>query len=90
MQASDSGDTDAIRLATDGIFEFACPSGTWEVGDLVGIFQSGAYARTSSPLGFLSHAAPPEVLVHDGQIELIRRRGDYRGMLEDQTPPDGA
>ena len=36
MQASDTGDTDAIRVATDGIFEFACPSGTWEIGDLVG------------------------------------------------------
>jgi diaminopimelate decarboxylase len=63
---------------------------TPEAGDLFGIFQSGAYARTSSPLGFLSHTAPPEVLVHDGQIELIRRRGDYRGMLADQTPADGA
>jgi predicted RecA/RadA family phage recombinase len=36
MQASDAGDTQPIRVATDGIFEFPCPSGTWEVGDLVG------------------------------------------------------
>ena len=60
-----------------------------EVGDLVGIFQSGAYARASSPLGFLSHPAPPEVMVHEGQVELIRRRGDYQGLLEDQGPPAG-
>ena len=38
-----------------------------QVGDLVGIFQSGAYARTASPLGFLSHPSPAEVLVEDGQ-----------------------
>jgi diaminopimelate decarboxylase len=46
-----------------------------EAGDLVAIFQSGAYARTASPLGFLSHPEPPEVMVHDGQAVLIRARG---------------
>ena len=34
-----------------------------EVGDLVAVFQSGAYGLTASPLGFLSHPAPAEVLV---------------------------
>lgn len=34
-----------------------------EVGDLVAIFQSGAYGLTASPTGFLSHPAPAEVLV---------------------------
>lgn len=34
-----------------------------EVGDLVIIFQSGAYGLTASPTAFLSHPAPPEVLV---------------------------
>lgn len=32
-----------------------------EIGDLVAIFQSGAYGRSASPLGFLSHPAPPEI-----------------------------
>jgi len=41
-----------------------------EVGDLLGIFQSGAYARTASPLSFLSHPTPPEVLV-DGASETV-------------------
>ncbi len=54
------------------------------VGDLVGVFQSGAYARTSSPLGFLSHPAPPEVLVSQGKCQLIRRRGNYADFLADQ------
>ena len=33
------------------------------VGDLVVVFQSGAYARTASPTAFLSHPEPVEVLV---------------------------
>ena len=48
---------------------------TPEVGDLIGIFQSGAYARTASPLGFLSHPTPPEVWVEGAQDLLIRGRG---------------
>ncbi|NER47747.1 MAG: type III PLP-dependent enzyme [Symploca sp. SIO1A3] len=46
-----------------------------EVGDLVGVFQSGGYARSASPLGFLSHATPPEVWVERGQAYLISERG---------------
>jgi len=38
-----------------------------EIGDLVGVFQSGAYGRSASPLGFLSHPAPPEIWVDAGQ-----------------------
>jgi len=34
-----------------------------EVGDLVVVFQSGAYGLTASPTAFLSHPAPIEVLV---------------------------
>jgi diaminopimelate decarboxylase len=48
-----------------------------DVGDLIGVFQSGAYARTASPLGFLSHPSPPEVLVYNGRCRLIRYRGTY-------------
>ncbi len=55
-----------------------------EVGDLVGVFQSGAYARSASPLGFLSHPAPPEVWVDGGRHQLIRRRGEYADYLRDQ------
>jgi diaminopimelate decarboxylase len=45
-----------------------------EVGDLVGIFQSGAYGLTASPLGFLSHPTPAEVLAGNGCAALIGRR----------------
>jgi diaminopimelate decarboxylase len=34
-----------------------------EIGDLVAIFQAGAYGMTASPTAFLGHPAPPEVLV---------------------------
>jgi diaminopimelate decarboxylase len=46
-----------------------------EIGDLFGIFQSGAYGRSASPLNFLSHPAPPEVWVAAGHHELICPRG---------------
>lgn len=36
MQASRSGDTQPIRVATAGVFEFDCVSATFEVGKLVG------------------------------------------------------
>jgi len=61
-----------------------------EIGDIVGVFQSGAYGRSASPLGFLSHPAPPEVWVRSGQHSLIRERealvGEHsREVFEAQT-----
>ena len=38
-----------------------CPRA--DVGDLVVVFQAGAYGLTASPTAFLSHPAPAEVLV---------------------------
>lgn len=55
-----------------------------EVGDLIGIFQSGAYARCASPIHFLSHPSPAEVLVIDSRPVLIRRRG----LCDDLTQED--
>jgi diaminopimelate decarboxylase len=54
-----------------------------EEGDLLGVFQSGAYARSASPLGFLSHPSPPEVLVSGSMHCLIRRRGDLSDYMRD-------
>jgi diaminopimelate decarboxylase len=34
-----------------------------DIGDLVVVFQAGAYGLTASPTAFLSHPAPVEVLV---------------------------
>lgn len=47
---------------------------TPQIGDLFGIFQSGAYARTASPLGFLSHPEPPEIwITSEGHSNLTER-----------------
>lgn len=37
MQRSRAGDTDPIRVATTGVFEFVTPSATREVGALLGV-----------------------------------------------------
>jgi len=42
MQRSRSGDTAPIRVATTGVFEFDCPSGTFELGDLIGVDENAA------------------------------------------------
>src|SRR5687767_15692273 len=42
MQRSRDGDTAPIRVATSGVFEFACPSGTFEVGALVGASEASS------------------------------------------------
>jgi len=54
-----------------------------EIGDLVAVFQSGAYARAASPLGFLSHPTPPEVWIEDGHHHLIRHRGKLSDFVSD-------
>ena len=58
-----------------------------EVGDIFCVFQSGAYARTSSPHDFLSHPPPPEVIVREGVSHLVRRRGESSDLIVDQVPP---
>lgn len=42
MQRSRVGDTSPIRVATTGVFEFDCPSSTFELGDLVGVDENAA------------------------------------------------
>lgn len=44
------------------------------VGQLVGIYQAGAYGLTASPGLFLSHGFPSEVLVQRGEARLVRPR----------------
>ncbi len=54
-----------------------------EIGDLLGIFCSGAYGLTASPVHFLSHPLPAEVLVEAGVPRLIRRRREAQAALDD-------
>lgn len=39
MQRSRRGDSDAIRIATTGVFEFECPLQTWDLGMLIGLHR---------------------------------------------------
>ncbi|MHC3455193.1 alanine racemase [Streptomyces prasinus] len=57
-------------------------------GDLVGVERSGAYGPTASPVHFLSHGYPAEVLVHRGRARLIRSRDDAEEMLSRQILHD--
>lgn len=40
-----------------------------EEGDLVAVHSSGAYGPTASPVNFISHPVPREILVRGGQME---------------------
>ena len=46
-------------------------------GDLVAVLQSGAYGLSASPVGFLSHPMPTEVMVDGGAARVIRPRGSF-------------
>jgi diaminopimelate decarboxylase len=56
-----------------------------EVGDLFGIFQSGAYGRSASPLEFLSHPGPAEIWVDAGCDSLVCARGESPDSLRDHS-----
>jgi len=55
-----------------------------EVGDLIGVFYSGAYGFSASNLGFLSHPTPAEVLLWQGEARLLRPLGKPEDVLEGQ------
>src|SRR5215218_3360088 len=55
-----------------------------EVGDLIGVFYSGAYGFSASNLGFLSHPAPAEALLWRGETHLLRAGGKPEDVLRGQ------
>ncbi|MBX3200090.1 MAG: type III PLP-dependent enzyme [Labilithrix sp.] len=59
----------------------AAPLPETRVGDLVCILQSGAYGLSASPVGFLSHPMPAEVLVGDGEPRAVRARGTFEAPI---------
>lgn len=42
-------------------------------GDMIAIHNSGAYGLTASPIHFISHGPPVELMVLDGQLEDVSR-----------------
>ncbi|MEN3307789.1 MAG: diaminopimelate decarboxylase [Micromonosporaceae bacterium] len=53
-------------------------------GDLIGVGRSGAYGPTASPVQFLSHGYPAEVLVAGGRGYLVRERDTVEDLLRRQ------
>ncbi len=60
-----------------------------EVGDLIGVFYSGAYGFSASNLGFLSHPAPAEVLLWQGEAHRLRAGGKPEDVLDGQEALKG-
>ena len=67
------------------IFGTKVELGEPRVGDLVGVFYSGAYGYSASNLGFLSHATPAEVLLHEGRLHVLRPGGAHDAVLAGQA-----
>lgn len=55
-----------------------------EPGDLLGILKSGAYGLTASPIDFLSHGHPVEVMVYKGKDFLVRNETSVEEVLRNQ------
>jgi hypothetical protein len=67
MQRSRSGETAPIRVATTGVFEFDCSSGTFELGDMIG--ADGNVANT----GLLNQQAA-KVTTSAGAVGRVAKR----------------
>lgn len=76
------------------VFGGEIPLAGTEVGDLIGVFFSGAYGLSASNLHFLSHPTPAEILLWQGDAHLLRSPGTPEDVLNGQhslgeflTPP---
>jgi diaminopimelate decarboxylase len=58
--------------------------GELENGDLIGVYQSGAYGPSASPVHFLGFGYPAEVLVDDDNVRLIRSRTSVHQVMASQ------
>lgn len=66
------------------LFGANLPIGEPKIGDLIGVFDSGAYGYSASGLRFLSHPAPAELLLWQGEAHLIRPAGTVEDVLDGQ------
>lgn len=55
-----------------------------KIGDYIAIFASGAYGPTASPVLFLGHGYPAEVMLTSDNIKLIRERDFEKDFLRKQ------
>jgi diaminopimelate decarboxylase len=54
-------------------------------GDLIGVYHSGAYGPSASPVFFLGFGYPAEVLHDNGALRLIRNRATVKEVLANQV-----
>ncbi|MDX1900948.1 MAG: diaminopimelate decarboxylase [Gammaproteobacteria bacterium] len=52
-----------------------------EIGDCILIAASGAYGPSASPVYFLGHGYPSEVLIHNGETTVIRARDTTQDLV---------
>jgi diaminopimelate decarboxylase len=55
-----------------------------EPGDYLVVEKSGAYGLTNSPVMFLSHPQPTEILVLDNTAHVLREHGKKEDFIEKQ------
>ncbi len=56
-----------------------------EPGDIVGIFNAGAYGYSMSLVNFMSLGWPAEIMIDDGKVEVIRKSHPAAYLFKDQT-----
>jgi diaminopimelate decarboxylase len=66
------------------VFGAEIPLAGPEIGDLIGVFYSGAYGLSASSVHFLSHPTPAEVLLWQDEAHLIRPLGQPEDVLRGQ------
>lgn len=59
-----------------------------EPGDILSVEKSGAYGLTNSPVLFLSHPQPAEILVLDNTVHVLREHGRKEDFLAKQKGLD--
>jgi diaminopimelate decarboxylase len=59
-----------------------------EPGDVIGVFNAGAYGYTMSLMNFMSLGWPAEVMVEDGRVRLMRRARSAESLFDDQAVLD--
>jgi hypothetical protein len=78
LQQSRSGDTDPIRVATTGVFEFACLSDTFQVGELVGADEAASGTALENQV--VASVAAPNLAV--GRCAKLVAAADTRVLVD--------
>jgi diaminopimelate decarboxylase len=58
-----------------------------EPGDVIGIFNAGAYGYTMSLMNFMGLGWPAEVMAENGTVHLVRKPRPPEAAFDDQVIP---